>query len=140
MKAKNLRREATRFFAALRMTKEFVSQLLKGLDMIYVIGGAPRVGKDILAQRLCATLKVGWVSTDLLIDLLRVNNVVGVKASWDAAPEAKTANAVWFFSIGGGRDTSAPTDYQIHLLISMIGNRTSLCNEACVLSLSILET
>jgi len=40
--------------------------------MIYLIGGAPRAGKSILGQRLCATLKVGWVSTDLLMELLRV--------------------------------------------------------------------
>lgn len=28
--------------------------------MIYLIGGAPRAGKTILAQRLCTTLKVGF--------------------------------------------------------------------------------
>jgi hypothetical protein len=65
--------------------------------MIYFIGGAPRAGKSILAQRLCATLKVGWVSTDLLMELLRVANAAGVKVAWNAAPDAITANAEWFF-------------------------------------------
>lgn len=65
--------------------------------MIYLIGGAPRTGKSILAQRLCSTLKVGWVSTDLLMDLLRVKDAVGIKVKWDAVPEAITANAEWFF-------------------------------------------
>src|SRR5215472_3416705 len=40
--------------------------------MMYLIGGAPRVGKTILAQQLCTTRSVGWISTDLLMDLLRV--------------------------------------------------------------------
>lgn len=65
--------------------------------MIYFIGGAPRVGKSLLGQRLCTTLKVGWVSTDLLMDLLRVANAAGHKMKWDAAPDAITANAEWFF-------------------------------------------
>jgi hypothetical protein len=65
--------------------------------MIYLIGGAPRAGKTILGQRLCTTLKVGWVSTDLLMELLRVANTAGRKMKWDAAPEAITANAEWFF-------------------------------------------
>lgn len=65
--------------------------------MMYLIGGAPRAGKSILGQRLCATLKVGWVSTDLLMELLRVQNAAGRKMKWDAAHEAITANAEWFF-------------------------------------------
>ena len=65
--------------------------------MIYLIGGAPRAGKSILGQRLCTILNVGWVSTDLLMDLLRVQNAAGIKMKWDAAPEAITANAEWFF-------------------------------------------
>lgn len=65
--------------------------------MIYLIGGAPRAGKTILSQRLCATLKAGWVSTDLLMDLMRFANVPCYKTKWDAAPEAITANAEWFF-------------------------------------------
>lgn len=65
--------------------------------MIYLIGGSPRAGKTILSQRLCATLKVGWVSTDLLMELLRVSNAVGRKMKWDATPEAISANAEWFF-------------------------------------------
>src|SRR5215469_4176813 len=69
----------------------------RGFDMIYLIGGAPRTGKSILGQRLCATLKVGWVSTDLLMELLRISNTAGVKTEWDATPEAIKANAEWFF-------------------------------------------
>jgi hypothetical protein len=64
---------------------------------MYLIGGAPRVGKTILAQQLCTTRSVGWISTDLLMDLLRVANAAGRKMKWDAAPEAITANAEWFF-------------------------------------------
>jgi len=58
--------------------------------MIYLIGGAPRAGKSLLSQQLCTTLNIGWVSTDLL-------NAAGRKMKWDAAPEAITANAEWFF-------------------------------------------
>ncbi len=65
--------------------------------MIYFIGGAPRAGKSLLGQRLCTSLKVGWISTDLLMELLRVANAAGHKLKWDAAPEAITANAEWFF-------------------------------------------
>ena len=65
--------------------------------MIYLVGGAPRAGKSILGQRLCTTLKVGWVSTDLLMELLRVNNAAGRKMEWNANPEAITAAAEWFF-------------------------------------------
>ncbi|HLG64049.1 MAG TPA: hypothetical protein VKY19_19050 [Ktedonosporobacter sp.] len=65
--------------------------------MIYLIGGAPRAGKSILAQQLCTTLKVGWISTDLLMQLLKVKDVAGIKVKWDAAPEAITANAEWFY-------------------------------------------
>jgi hypothetical protein len=65
--------------------------------MIYLIGGAPRAGKTILGERLCTTLKVGWMSTDVLLDLLRTANAPGCKMQWDAAPGAITANAEWFF-------------------------------------------
>jgi hypothetical protein len=65
--------------------------------MMYLIGGAPRAGKSILAQRLSTTLNSGWVSTDLLMELLRVKNDPGVKVAWDATPEAIRANAEWFF-------------------------------------------
>src|ERR1700730_7976992 len=65
--------------------------------MIYLIGGAPRAGKTILGQRLCTTKSVGWVSTDLLMDLLKVANAAGRKMKWDAAPEAIRSHAEWFF-------------------------------------------
>ena len=65
--------------------------------MIYMIGGAPRAGKSILAQQLSAKLIIGWISTDLLWDMLRVKDVGGPKAEWNAAPEAITEMAEWFF-------------------------------------------
>src|SRR6266699_1359856 len=74
-----------------------VSQPFKRLDMIYFIGGAPRSGKSLLGQRLSATRSVGWVSTDLLMELLRVANAAGRKMKWDATPEAIRAHAEWFF-------------------------------------------
>lgn len=65
--------------------------------MIYLVGGAPRVGKSILGQRVSAKLNAGWVSTDVLMQLLRVKNEAGIKVEWNAAPPATTANAEWFF-------------------------------------------
>jgi hypothetical protein len=64
--------------------------------MIYLIGGAPRAGKSILAQQIAAKLNAGWISTDLLQELLRVKNDEGVKRAWNTAPAAITANAEWF--------------------------------------------
>lgn len=65
--------------------------------MIYLVGGAPRAGKSILGQRISAELKIGWISTDLLMELLRVKNDEGVKVEWNAAPETIAAAAEWFF-------------------------------------------
>ncbi len=65
--------------------------------MIYFVGGAPRSGKSILAQRIAANLNAGWVATDVLMELLRVQHDVGVKVEWNAAPAAITAHAAWFF-------------------------------------------
>jgi 2-phosphoglycerate kinase len=65
--------------------------------MIYFIGGAPRAGKSILAQQISAHLRIGWVSTDLLMTILNSKNVEGTKAEWNAAPEAIAAAAEWFF-------------------------------------------
>jgi hypothetical protein len=65
--------------------------------MIYLIGGAPRAGKSILGQSISARRNISWISTDLLIDLLRLKDEDGVKASWNAAPEAIAAAAEWFF-------------------------------------------
>lgn len=65
--------------------------------MIYMIGGAPRVGKSILGQQVSAKLKAGWISTDLLMQVLRVKNDEGIKTAWNAASEAVTVNAEWFF-------------------------------------------
>jgi len=65
--------------------------------MIYFVGGAPRAGKSILGQQVAVTLKSSWISTDVLNDLLRFRNAEGIKVEWNAAPEAITANAEWFF-------------------------------------------
>jgi hypothetical protein len=65
--------------------------------MISFIGGAPRAGKSTLALRLCSNAHVGWVSTDLLMELLKVANAAGRKMKWDATPEAISAHAEWFF-------------------------------------------
>ena len=67
------------------------------LNMIYFIGGAPRTGKSLLGQSVAAKLRIGWISTDLLMELLRVKQDEGVKVEWDATPEAIVANAEWFF-------------------------------------------
>ena len=64
--------------------------------MIYLIGGAPRVGKSILSQQVSSNLRVGWISTDLLMELLRVKKEAGIKVQWNAAPDAIVANAEWF--------------------------------------------
>lgn len=65
--------------------------------MIYLVGGAPRAGKSVLTQRIAAKLKIGWVSTDLLWELLMLKNDEGVKSEWNADPEAISARAKWFF-------------------------------------------
>jgi hypothetical protein len=65
--------------------------------MIYFVGGAPRAGKSILGQQVAANLKIGWISTDLLVELLRLKGEEGVKVEWNATPEAITANAEWFY-------------------------------------------
>jgi hypothetical protein len=64
--------------------------------MIYLIGGAPRVGKSVLCQQVAARWKIGWVSTDLLMEVLKVKNTDGIKSVWNATPEAIRANAEWF--------------------------------------------
>jgi len=40
---------------------------------------------------------VGWISTDLLLELLRLKNEEGVKTEWNAVPEAIIADAQWFY-------------------------------------------
>lgn len=65
--------------------------------MLYLIGGAPRSGKTILAQQMSAKLGIGWISTDLLTDILRVKQVEGVVMEWNASPQAIANTAEWFF-------------------------------------------
>ena len=63
--------------------------------MIYLVGGAPRAGKSLLGQQVAANLKIGWISTDLLVDLLRVNDAT-LQGEWNAKPAAIQAAAEWF--------------------------------------------
>jgi hypothetical protein len=65
--------------------------------MIYLIGGAPRVGKTTLCQQIARRLGIGWISTDVVYALLRLTNVEGIKQEWDAAPTAVAQSAEWFF-------------------------------------------
>lgn len=65
--------------------------------MIYLIGGAPRVGKSILCQQVASRLNVGWISTDLLMQLLKVRNDHEMKTEWNATPNAIKSSAEKFF-------------------------------------------
>ncbi len=65
--------------------------------MIYFVGGAPRVGKSILAQRAAANLRIGWISTDLLEEMLRARNTADTKVEWNAVPEAIASSAESFY-------------------------------------------
>jgi hypothetical protein len=65
--------------------------------MIYLIGGAPRVGKSILCQQIARRLGIGWTSTDIVYDLLRLTNVEGIQHEWNAEPSAVAQVAEWFF-------------------------------------------
>jgi hypothetical protein len=65
------------------------------INMIYLIGGAPRAGKSILCQQFASERRIGWISTDLMVDLMRVDNPA-IKSAWNATPEAIVANAKWF--------------------------------------------
>jgi len=49
-----------------------------------------------LGQQISAKLKIGWISTDLLMEVLRVRNDE-TKVEWDAAPETIMATAERFF-------------------------------------------
>lgn len=62
-----------------------------------MIGGAPRSGKSILAQQFAAQQRIGWISTDVLKEVLKVNDDSGLQGQWNAEAEAITAAAVWFF-------------------------------------------
>jgi adenylate kinase family enzyme len=65
--------------------------------MIYLVGGAPRAGKTILGQQISTKLSVGWISTDLILTLLRLKNDERVKQEWNAGSAAIMANAERFF-------------------------------------------
>jgi len=65
--------------------------------VIYLVGGAPRAGKSVVSQQIASELGVGWVSTDLLVELLRAKYENSVSVEWNAAPEAIISTAEWFF-------------------------------------------
>jgi hypothetical protein len=65
--------------------------------MIYLVGGAPRAGKTTLGQQVSARLKIGWITTDVLYEMLLVRNPADRKDGWNAAPEAITAAAEDFY-------------------------------------------
>lgn len=65
--------------------------------MIYLIGGAPRAGKSLLTQRFAAKRSIGWISTDLLLEVLRAKGAAGAKTKWNADPEAVREAAGWFY-------------------------------------------
>ncbi len=64
--------------------------------MIYLIGGAPRCGKSTLCQRFAAELGIGWISTDLVVEVI---DQAGIKKpqQWDARPEVVRDCADQFF-------------------------------------------
>ena len=64
--------------------------------MIYLVGGAPRVGKSILAQQTARKLAIGWISTDVLKELLRVQASNVMRIHWNE-PSTIAATAEWFF-------------------------------------------
>ena len=74
-----------------------IHNIAREVNMIYLIGGVARAGKSILCQQFAAELKIGWISTDLMMELLRVSNVPGIKREWNASSKAIKTNAEWFF-------------------------------------------
>jgi 2-phosphoglycerate kinase len=65
--------------------------------VIYLIGGAPRAEKSILCQQIASRQNIGWISTDLLMELLKVRNDHGMKTEWNATPDAIISSAEKFF-------------------------------------------
>ena len=63
--------------------------------MLYLIGGAPRCGKTLLAQRVASALDVGWGSTDTLRDV--VNMVMPELYAAGGVGVPPTAEADLFF-------------------------------------------
>ena len=56
-----------------------------------------REGKTTLSQQVARRLGIGWISTDVVYELLRLTNVEGIKREWNGAPSAVVQNAEWFF-------------------------------------------
>jgi hypothetical protein len=51
----------------------------------------------MLAKQIAAELRCGWVSTDMLLAVLRAKNVEGAKHQWDASSESIRSAADWFY-------------------------------------------
>jgi len=64
--------------------------------MIYLVGGAPRVGKSMLSQQTASKLTISWISTDVLKELLRVQATHVIGVHWNE-PATIAATAEWFF-------------------------------------------
>jgi hypothetical protein len=64
--------------------------------MIYLVGGAPRVGKSILCQRIATRRSLGWISTDVVMDILRMHASDAMHVQWNV-PASIPATAEWFF-------------------------------------------
>lgn len=64
--------------------------------MIYFIGGAPRVGKSTLCQSVASSEGFGWLSTDLISEVLREAGVKMPEA-WDADSESVFEQCERFF-------------------------------------------
>lgn len=61
--------------------------------MLYIVGGAPRAGKSILAQRMLAEQKVAYFSTDILMmGLATAMPELGLKPS---DPSQRRAPIMW---------------------------------------------
>ena len=65
--------------------------------MIYMIGGAPRVGKTTLTHELSRKQQIGWVSTDALVQLLYGQDRPENQQKWDATPDTIRETAAWFY-------------------------------------------
>jgi hypothetical protein len=64
--------------------------------MMYLVGGAPRVGKSMLSQQTARKLGISWISTDVLKELLRVQATDAIGVRWNE-PATIVATAKWFF-------------------------------------------
>jgi hypothetical protein len=64
--------------------------------LIYLIGGAPRAGKSTLAQQVSARLGIGWISTDVILEVIKVAEGEAER-DWDASIESINSNSERFY-------------------------------------------